>query len=94
MKKYLITYELYINPISEQAEYVYKKIKSFGAYIQMMENAWLVECDKTPEELSNILDNVHNELNMRVFKVFFICEITDTCEGRLFHEAWDFIKGE
>lgn len=90
MKKYLITYDLSIDPIRTDAEVIYKTIKSFGSYMQIMNNAFIVQSNKTAEELSEDLFKLNREA--QVLKYFFVSEITDNRGGYLFLQAWQFLK--
>lgn len=89
MKKYLITYDLSVDSISTEVEVLYKTIKSIGTYMQIMNNAFIVQSDKTAEELSEDLFKLNREA--QVLKYFFVSEITDNRDGCLFLQAWQFI---
>lgn len=76
-----------MDSISTEAEILYKTIKSIGTYMQIMDNAFIVQSDKTAKELSEDLFKLNRE--SRILSTFFVTEITNNREGYIPLQAWD-----
>lgn len=90
MKKYLITYDLSVDPISTEAEVLYKTIKTIGTYMQIMNNVFIVQSDKTAKELSEELFKLNRK--SRILNTFFVTEIKGNREGYIPLQAWEFLN--
>lgn len=85
-KPFFISYDLH-KP-GQKYEDVIDTIKSFGgAYIKILESTWLVRNDLTPQQMSDRLESVIDSNDG-----LFVCELTNSYQGRLTDSDWEFIR--
>jgi len=84
-KPFMISYDL--NDPGQKYDKVFEIIETFGSYIKLQKSFWLIRTDLTPNEMTDKLNAVLDSNDS-----LFICELTNSFQGRATDSNWEFIK--